>query len=575
MAIETLHDLAGELLYLYRLDIPLGNVEGFGRNDQVTVYMAANRDSVDHPVYLKDNRDVNKGRSARDQAINCIGNFSYGGVREVPPGGEAVSELIRLALTESTPKHKAINGQTSRFPDGALAEFLDEGGNFRRDLLPFNAAQRQQPRVKAGDHFSSLYTQLTGVHGGRGIFQANREELRQKIFDFSTRDQALARRAHDEIFKHIGAFLNGEKGATLIDAHGSEITKDAKIPSGSLVLTMDFGPNKEYGDQANLYTPNIGGVNRGGVQAKSPYTVSCVLGVMSELGREGIIPHCPINTNDFAEKKRIDPQYPPTTLVGSAGSMGKDMTNRLVSLGFGNLTLCDMKYDLSNIEKLKNGMKRIHFKSGQVGDDGETYQDIPEYCKVVQAEAGRISDAALSNNGRKGLVITMSYGDEIENSNYQQFPPAGSVLLLACNKSFPPGEKGVAIARTLQERGIYAVGGQAQTLGGAGGVRAEVCHRAENQITYNNADRKPPCSKRAVHEASFWLGAGVAKEVNVMIKKSRESGDDITPYEAFSQLAGTEFMLHDRPIPSAEVYEPRITERPRDKWPSQAGRASL
>lgn len=478
------------------------------------VFLAVHRSSVDAPIPLVAPDNSQSLEPSRLRAVLNV-NSSYGGTRAEPYSEDievgkrnAINSLLFLAHSESLTKHALINTALS---GGALASVIDDLNTVTRVLRAQNAAQRDIP---IGYKIPDPYMNLKFL-GGRCVILP----LTPHVYDVLLQPKHEgAYKINTAIFSVVGDFLNGGREASLLNDHGEILRRDFRIPPGALFLTPDFGPNAQLANIANEHTPQILGVKPevGGGAGKSSYTVSGFMGALAACMSEKLVGSGPTLAGM------------PITIIGSAGEMGADTCRRLAhgsdfaeSLGVAeDVRICDLSY-----QSWTEGEGGIAVKTL----DGKT-QTVPHGWKVIPAQPGRFTDEALAGDGRPGIIIAMTWGKELENSNIDLIPD-GSLLLLAHNFSFPAGARGKELAHRLWSRGIWSFPGQVLTAGGAANSRLEIAFRASRGYTKAHEGLEIEMyPKRLGHELVFAIMNFVAAR---MIDLSRLA--DQSPLEAMER----------------------------------------
>lgn len=216
----------------------------------------------------------------------------------------------------------------------------------------------------------------------------------------------------DVIFSAIGAKLNELEGL--------------------VKLTPDFG---RFGDCSNLlhrYTEHVLGIgcDNGGCGGKSSYSTSGIIGGMRAAGL-------------LSKKDR------PITVIGSAGALGSELLEFVISEGFSDIAICDVAYP-SGVAQSSLGLP------------------------ILPAAPGMFTSEALS---RGGIVIAATWGNELEHSNLDAIPQ-GTDLVLAHNLCLPEDARGRELAKKVEAKGVRVLPGALLTLGGALTSRLEWFHRA-------------------------------------------------------------------------------------------------
>lgn len=201
---------------------------------------------------------------------------------------------------------------------------------------------------------------------------------------------------------------------------------------GLVKLTPDFG---RFGDCSNLlyrYTEHVLGIgcDRGGCGGKSSYSTSGIIGGMRAAGL-------------LLKKDR------PITVIGSAGALGSELLEFVISEGFSDIAICDLAHP--------------QFV-------GQSSLGLP----ILPAAFGTLTSEALS---RGGIVVAATWGNELEHSNLDAIPK-GTDLVLAHNLCLPEGVRGRELANKVEAKGVRILPGALLTLGGALTSRLEWFHRA-------------------------------------------------------------------------------------------------
>ncbi len=270
-----------------------------------------------------------------------------------------------------------------------------------------------------------------------------------------------------EVFKVIGGHLNSL--------------------GGKLKLTPDFGRFEGLADELQKFTDQVLGVRCeiGGCGGKASYTTSGILGGLRSVDVIGK------NGNDDK-----DARY---TLIGSAGALGSGVLEYMMGSGYQDLAVCDLDYD--------NGK-----------------QQVPDSLPKLESKAGEFTDHCLE---RGGTLIMTTYGEEIENSNWDKIP-AETNLMLAHNLSMPTGDGGLELSQKIKDRGIFCLPGQMLTLGGALTSRMEWFFRQ----AYPGEDFTP--RKPLAHKVSERMVGHIVGEI---VKRAKKEGK--TPYQAMWDYAGS------------------------------------
>lgn len=492
-------------------------VEGMAR-----VFLAIHRDSVDSPIALVRPGDPPSLEPRKLRPVLNT-NSSYGGTRAEPFCDDveegrrnAINSLLFLAQSESLTKHALIN---AAIEGGALSAVVDDMDTVTRVLRAQNAAQNDIP---IGYKIPDPYKYLRFL-GGRCVILP----LNPHIYDVLLHPQHKdAYSVNSALFSVVGKFLNGGATASLIDYDGEVIDANFRIPAGALFLTPDFGPNAQLANIANEHTPQILGVKPevGGGAGKSSYTVSGFMGAVEACSAAGLFP------------VGADIRNTPITIIGSGGEMGADTCRRLASAcdfaeslgGAKNVRVCDLAYESWVVD---SDCLRVKMNGGRE-------QRLPSSWRVLEAKPGRFTDEALHGDGKPGIVIAMTWGKELENSDIEMIPD-GSLLLMAHNFSFPYGVKGKELACRLARRNIWAFPGQLLTAGGAANSRLEIAFRASRGYTKAHEGLEIEMyPKRLGHELVFAIMNFLAAKT---IERCRETGE--SPLEAMEGYIG-----HDQAV---------------------------
>lgn len=506
--------------YVYEIQIP----------KIATVFLAINRESVDHPEALiqPDNTNINEPKNLKS-VLNS--NSSYGGTRAEPPvEGDyrqsrlnALNSLVRLAFYESHAKHKFLSKTNV---NGALDKLISPDSKIMTYLKAQNEAQKDIPQ---GYDFSLDFLKLE-FRGGRAIILADSLDIHQIIINAN---HPQAYEVYSSIFKQVGAFLNGQRGATRIDFQGNVVEKDTFIPPGALFITPDFGANKKLADYLHEHTPQVLGVDAsvGGGGGKAAYTVSGFFGAFDAASDHGLF--------------NADDENLPISLIGAAGAMGSDTAKRLAERGFKNVLVADIAYDYTKPVEIDftTGEKLVPIlESERYRMNGEAFQRIPLCWDVALAEPGKFTDEALGRNGKPRVIIAMTFGKALEHSNLEAIPD-NSTLLLSENWSIPPGDKGLKIMEALKSRDIIALQGQAITPGGAGNSKVEIFFRATANGGITKAmenEETPIYHKRLGHEIVYrQINQGVSDLLSLVVEK------DITTIEALAEYTNLPALAQD------------------------------
>ena len=473
---NTLNNINREIA-IFKIDIP-----GIGK-----ILLAANRDSINNPIPLiQPNWDGITDPGNLPLFLNA--NASYGGTRLAKPEEgftKAIESLLILAKFESDAKHRILNSLISD-SDGPLAGLIDKNNCMRFGLTaPAGSGMRDIPKgYKVPDEFFKLK-----FRGGRCVIYPESKEVYEKLL---ARDSDL----YDRTFRVLGGFLNGRLKADEINFYGDKVD-EMTIPPGSLFLTPDYGSNAEVADILYKHTPHVLGVSpkRGGGGGKSSYTVSFLKGA-------------------FLSYLNINPRFGHidtlVTLIGSAGAIGKGFTRVIEEMGYRNVRVSDLKYDLNRVEVIGD-KKRIYFHSPEINPDGSEvkYHEVPSSWKVVSAEPGKYTNESLSGS-KPGIYVMTTVGHELENSAYNLLPKESAVFL-AHNFSFPNGFSGCDLASKLLRIPVDLFTGPQLTPGGAFYSRLEAAHRASKGISFNSKD-VPPFPKVLVHSFGENLGFRLTEE---------------------------------------------------------------
>jgi|GEM_PF-6727272 len=496
-----------------------------------TAFLAIHRQSVDFPIHfiLHDNSEISCPQQLKP-VLNA--NSSYGGTRAEPPlEGDyqqsrlnAIQSLIKLAFYESHVKHKYISKTNER---GALDGLISHNGKITQHLKSQNDLQQDIPK---NFDFSRDFLQLN-FNGGRVVILAHNKKIHEVIINAN---HPQAYELYTAIFKEVGKFLNGQKEANKIDINGNLLERNSQISPGALFITPDFGPNKKLADYAHEHTPQVLGVDAsvGGGGGKAAYTVSGFFGAFDAVLEEGFF-------------DRYDKNLP-ISLIGAAGAMGSDTAKRLAQRGFTNVTVSDIAYDYNQIIKIdsKTNEKLVPILDNEkYRMNGEAFQRIPSSWSVAAAESQKFTDAALGNNDKPRIIIAMTFGMALENSNIDAIPN-NSILLLAENWSIPIGYEGLKIVQYLLSRSIITFPGQAITAGGAGNSKVEIFFRATTKggITKAMANQdKPTYYKRLGHEIVYRQIKQGAKDLLAISKK-----ENITITEALARYTDLNVLMKDR-----------------------------
>lgn len=507
-------------LYIYKIQIP----------KIATVFLAVNRQSVDNSELLvqPDNSKIDEPKKLKP-VLNS--NSSYGGTRaEAPMEGNyrqsclnALNSLVKLAFYESHTKHKYLS-KTNK--EGALDELISPTGKIMKYLKAQNEAQVDIP---IGYGFSKDFLKLEFL-GGRTVILAENLKIHEVIIDAN---HPQAYKVYSVIFEQVGAFLNGQRKATKIDAKGNVLEEDAYIQPGALFITPDFGPNKKLADYLHEHTPQVLGVDTsvGGGGGKAAYTVSGFFGAFDAASEQGLF--------NAADKNL------PISLIGAAGAMGSDTVKRLAEQGFENVLVADIAYDYTKPVKvdIETAEKLVPIlESERYRMNGKAFQRIPLSWNVALAEPGKFTDEALGRNCKSRVIIAMTFGKALEHSNLDAIPN-NSTLLLAENWSIPPGVKGMKIMKALKNRGIIALQGQAITPGGAGNSKAEIFFRATTSGGISKAteyEKIPAYHKRLGHEIVY---RQIKQGVSDLLSLAREQ--DITTAESLAQYTDLPVLTQD------------------------------
>jgi len=490
-------------------------VDGIAR-----VFLAINRHSVDSPISLVTPNDSDSLEPHRLRPTLNV-NSSYGGTRAEPycedmESGRrnALTSLLFLAQSESLTKHTLIN---AAIEGGALSSVIDEMDTVTKVLRAQNTAQRDIP---IGYKVPDPYRYLRFL-GGRCVILPLTPHVYEVLLHPKHQD---AHRINDAIFSVVGRFLNGRADGVLIDALGEVVSTNFRIPCGALFLTPDFGPNAQLANIANEHTPQILGVKPevGGGAGKSAYTVSGFMGAFVACMREGLL------------AGHRDLSNVPITIIGAGGEMGADTCRRLASgcdfaepIGTAtNVRVCDLRFD--------SWLTKAGGLNIRTADEHELA--LPGSWRVIDSAPGRFTDEALRGDGTPGVIIAMTWGRELENSNIDVIPE-GSLLLMAHNFSFPEGVRGIEMSRRLAMRGIWAFPGQLLTAGGAANSRLEIAFRASRGYTKAHEGLEIEMyPKRLGHELVFAIMNFLAE---VSIRHCRDT--DESPLEAMANYLNRGF----------------------------------
>jgi hypothetical protein len=516
----SIEEYINKYIYIYEMEIPT----------IATVFLAVNQESVDHPKPLiqPSNSEIDDPKQLKP-VLNS--NSSYGGTRAEPPiNGDykqsrlnAINSLLKLAFYESHTKHKYLSKANK---NGALDELISAEGRITTHLKAQNPAQTD---IEKGYPFSQEFLKLN-FQGGRVVILAHDIEKHEIIIN-ANHPQAQA--VYNAIFEQIGAFLNSQRTATKINFEGNIVENNAFIPLGALFITPDFGPNKKLADYAHEHTPQVLGVNVsvGGGGGKAAYTVSGFFGAF-----DAAVEHRLFNPDD----KNL-----PISLIGSAGAMGADTAKRLAEQGFQNVLVSDIAYDYSQAIEIdpQTGEKLVPIlESERYRMDGELFQKIPSSWDVALAEPNRFTDQALGQNGKPRVIIAMTFGKALENSNLDAIPD-NSLLFLSENWSIPAGGQGVKISKALKSRGIIVLPGQAITPGGAGNSKVEIFFRSTigGGITKAmEAEETPVYPKRLGHEIVYrQIKQGISDLLTIAHQ------EDITIIEALARYIDIPTLSQD------------------------------
>lgn len=492
-----------------------------------TVFLGINRQSVDFPISFiqPDNSEITSPQHLKS-VLNA--NSSYGGTRAEPPldGNyqqsrlNAVQSLLKLAFYESHVKHKYLSKTNER---GALDGLISPDGKIIQHLKSQNEAQQDIPKDFG---FSRDFLKLN-FQGGRVVILAKTKKIHEVIINAN---HPQAYEIYTAIFEQVGKFLNGQKGANKIDIEGNILEKDVHISPGALFITPDFGPNKKLADYAHEHTPQVLGVDAsvGGGGGKAAYTVSGFFGAFDAVAEQGLF--------DGYDKNI------PISLIGAAGAMGSDTAKRLAQQGFTNVIVSDIAYDYNQSIKIdsQTNEKLVPIvDSEKYRMNGEAFQRIPSSWSVVAAEPRQFTEEALGKNGKPRVIIAMTFGMALENSNFDAIPN-NSILFLAENWSIPTGYEGLKLVKYLLSRSIITFPGQVITAGGAGNSKVEIFFRAttEGGITKAMANQdKPAYYKRLGHEIVYLqIKQGVkdlltiAQEQNITITEALVQYTDLTAF---------------------------------------------
>jgi hypothetical protein len=249
---------------------------------------------------------------------------------------------------------------------------------------------------------------------------------------------------------------------------------------GVVKLTPDFGRFAGLADILAIYTPHVLGIRceDGGCGGKSSYAATGIITALEALG----ISHY---------------QHKPITLIGSAGALGSDVLKYLLDKKFEDLAVCDLAYDDRSL-------------------------DPPAGIPKLTSERGTFTEECLS---RGGMIIATTYGEELEQSQWQAIPPK-SVLVLAHNLSVPLGERGVNVMKGIADRNVYSFPGQVLTLGGALTSRLEWFWRKSRSHV--------PFDKQLAHSVVRDVEDHLVSRISKLVTSL-----NVTPFEAMLHFAQT------------------------------------